>query len=417
MPPRTRRPATRARLLAATIAVATASVTAACGGSHDAAKAAASCPTTPGITNQQVKLGLIYPNTGTSASLFEPYRAGLDARLGVENAKGGVNGRQIVYDWQDDATDLETNLAAAESLVDQDHVFGIMESTSVATGSAAWLHTRQIPVVGTSIELAWSQYKNMFSYSNFVTSGPSISSWGEYVKAHGGTKVALLYSGFNQTSRLFAQKFQTSMRAAGLPIVAMLNQEPTSINYNDVARQIRDSGADALVGATDPTMFVTTAATAAPSLTVMLTSAGYDQQVLTAAGQLLKGRFSVFLDYSPFELNLPADREFLAAMASYSPQLQPQASEVALEGWVSGDLFLAGLKAAGPCVTRASYMKALRGLKNFNAGGILPRPVDMRATFGKPQTCYTFVQMNEAGNGWNVGNPHPLCGQLLSNPS
>ncbi|MGF7235705.1 MAG: ABC transporter substrate-binding protein, partial [Frankia sp.] len=59
----------------------------------------------PGVTGTQVNIGLLYPNTGNSASLFGPFRAGVDARLGVANADGGVNQRTVTYTWADDASD------------------------------------------------------------------------------------------------------------------------------------------------------------------------------------------------------------------------------------------------------------------------------------------------------------------------
>nr|MDT0666212.1 ABC transporter substrate-binding protein [Micromonospora sp. DSM 115978] len=100
----------------------------------------------PGVTAEQVKLGLLYPFTGNAATLFRPFRAGVDARLGVANEAGGVHGRDVVYSWRDDESRPAANLAAARSLVDADGVFGIVESTSVATGSAGYLNSQGVPV-------------------------------------------------------------------------------------------------------------------------------------------------------------------------------------------------------------------------------------------------------------------------------
>lgn len=395
-----------------------AATAAGCGTSSDGASAnsGAACVATPGVTPHSIKLGLIYPNTGTSAELFSDYRAGLDARLGVENAKGGVNGRTINYDWADDRTDLRTNLAAAQELVNDKQVFSLMEESSVATGSAQWLNQQGVPVIGSSIELVWSRFHNMFSYSNFVTKGPSITTWGQFLKDHGATKVAILYSGLNETSAVFRDKFVASVQSAGLAMAPPIDMEPGSADYDAVIAEMKADHVDALVGATDPTMFVTLAATAAADhvgLKVSLTSSGYDQKVLDKAGPLLQNSFSVFLAYAPFEERTPGHQEFLKAMAEYSPQLQPQASEIALEGWVAADMFITGLRSAGTCVTRANFMRAMEGMRNYTANGIVPS-VDIGANFGKQATCYTFVQVAPGGRSWRLFQPHRQCGQLVA---
>lgn len=58
-------------------------------------------------------------------------------------------------------------------------------------------------------------------------------------------------------------------------------------------------------------------------------------------------------------------------------------------------------------------MKALRGVKNYEAGGLLPGPVDLNANLGKQSTCDTFVQITPNGQGWRLLNPQLQCGSLI----
>lgn len=80
-------------------------------------------------------------------------------------------------------------------------------------------------------------------------------------------------------------------------------------------------------------------------------------------------------------------------MATYAPQLQPARSDIALDAWINTDMFLRGLQAAGPGPTRAGYIKALRAVQNFDAGGLLPRPVNLSTSFGKASTCFVVVRI------------------------
>lgn len=86
----------------------------------------------------------------------------------------------------------------------------------------------------------------------------------------------------------------------------------------------------------------------------ILSLTAYDTKIF-AVGQALQG-MGVWLGYAPFERPVPADQDFFSAMATYSPERQPAANEIALVGWVDTDLMLRGRQAAAPCPTRRSFM-------------------------------------------------------------
>ncbi len=368
----------------------------------------------PGVTKDQIKLGLLYPDTGNVASLFLPFRAGVDARLGVVNSAGGINGRKITYTWRDDESQTTANLAAARALVDTDDVFGIIESTSVASGSAAFLHDRGIPVTGTSLETAWTIYDNMFSYSNLIANNASITTWGDFVAAHGGHSAVVAQAAFSATSLSFADELTASLRSAGVRVIGNLDVTGP-IDAADVGRRIKASGADVLVGAVTAISFgqvVAAARAARAGLRIILSPTGYDQNILRTFGDALAGVY-IFVDYTPFETGTPAHQEFLRAVPYYAPQLQPPNQQAALSGWISADMFLRGLADAGYCPTRQRFITALRGVHDYNAHGLLPAPVDFATGFGQLNRCYTFLQVSSDGSRFQPVPPTPLCGSRL----
>ncbi|WP_236705383.1 ABC transporter substrate-binding protein, partial [Frankia sp. ACN1ag] len=83
----------------------------------------------PGVSKDQIKLGFIYPDTGVGSAVFAAARAGVDARLGLANAEGGVNGRRITYEWRDDEANPDTNGRVARDLVENTGVFGLIISS------------------------------------------------------------------------------------------------------------------------------------------------------------------------------------------------------------------------------------------------------------------------------------------------
>ncbi|WP_241255873.1 ABC transporter substrate-binding protein, partial [Candidatus Protofrankia californiensis] len=72
------------------------SLTAACdeggdkGGAGRSARAGA-C-TAPEVTDSEVKAGLLFSDSGPGASALRGFRSGVEARFGLANAEGGVNG-------------------------------------------------------------------------------------------------------------------------------------------------------------------------------------------------------------------------------------------------------------------------------------------------------------------------------------
>lgn len=371
------------------------------------------CPTAAGVSQRQLTFGLVYPSSGASAASLSPYRAGVDARLGVANAHGGVYGRTVGYTWADDAGQAASNLAAAQQMVAGRRVFAVQEFSLTPKGSAALFNREGIPVVGTSNDPVWNQYPNMFSSLNFVSdSAGTVSTWGDYALSQGATKAAILYSQLAGGSQLVGAKFRASLEAAHIP-TRMIEVESASLDVPAVVRQIRASGADFLTGFLDGSAFFSVAAAASqaiPGIKIM-SPFGYDPALL-ALGKELAG-MSVLVGYTPFERPVPAEKVFLDAISQYAPQLQPSANEIALTGWIDTDLLLRGLQAAGPCPTRQSFITKLRDVSNYDADGLLAAPVDMRTIRDEPTACYWFVKIGPAGDRFVTVGDQPRCGRQL----
>jgi ABC-type branched-subunit amino acid transport system substrate-binding protein len=369
--------------------------------------------TSPGVSRDQIQLGMVYPNSGNAESLFGSFRAGVDARFGVANDVGGVRGRKVTYSWQDDESTTQTNLAAATSLVNSG-VFAMLESTSVATGSAAYLHSQGIPVVGSSLEEPWTVYDNMFSYSNLLAASGSVSTYGDFIASHGGHRAVIVVSRFVPTSVAFAAELTASLKSVGIPVVATVDAT-SPINYVNLGKQIKDSGADALIGSVAGPAFgqsVLAAIGAQAGIKVALSPAGYDARMLNLFKTVIAGTYFV-VDFLPFEADQPAHREFLAAMTQYAPETQPANQQAALAGWISADIMLRGLQASGDCPTRAGLISALRAVHGYTADGLLTQPIDFRADFGKLTRCLSFVQVSADGRHFTPVDPMPQCGRLI----
>ena len=89
----------------------------------------------PGVTADSIKIGFITSKTGAAASSNQYSDLGCKARVGAENAKGGVNGRKIeVVKDRDDIVGLRNTQEITASLAD-DNAFATFEATQQLTGA------------------------------------------------------------------------------------------------------------------------------------------------------------------------------------------------------------------------------------------------------------------------------------------
>jgi ABC-type branched-subunit amino acid transport system substrate-binding protein len=406
-------------------AVVTALLAAGCGmtGSAAAKENAASCGT-PGYSGNEIKLGYIYPNTGMTASAFVATKSGFDARIAEENARGGIFGRRIVTTWRDDAATPGQNLEAAKDLVDTQQVFGLIETTVSASGSAEFLRQNSVPVAGIPAEALWadSRYRNMFAPWYVFTNGPSVSTFGDYVKAQGGTRAAVIESDGIGNATDIGGKIATSLAAAGVPKApGRFVFNPTTIDPEKLGEQLKAAHVDVVVtpfAGDQLAELIRGIKAAGASMKVILAPSGYDSALLQKFPGVLSG-LTAALNYVPFEIGGAAHKDYLRAMSQYAPELQPPDQELAFITYILTDMFLFGLEQAGPCPTRADYVNKLRASTYIS--GLLPGPVDMTKDFGQIARCYTFMRVNADGNGYDVapsaesgGDRNQWCGQRLS---
>ncbi len=224
-------------------AVAAVTMLAACssGNSSDSGSSASgSCA--PGVTDNSIKVGLLYPDTGVMASQFTGYRAGVNARFSVENAAGGVDGRKIDYAWQDDQSDPSGNLQGARELVAQ-KAFAVVQYTAVSQQSVAYLDKAGVPVIGAADQPGWAAHRNTFTVILTNQTGQSTTTIGDFIRQQGGTKAAVVVSFLSEIAKLYADGVTKSLQHAGIDAVT---QDVDGTNAADVARKLISSGADTI---------------------------------------------------------------------------------------------------------------------------------------------------------------------------
>jgi branched-chain amino acid transport system substrate-binding protein len=81
------------------------------------------------------------------------------------------------------------------------------------------------------------------------------------------------------------------------------------------------------------------------------------------------------------------------------------------EAYLTLTAFVAGLKTAGPSPTRQTFMKAMSGITNFDASGLLaPEKISFR-NYAPATGCLWVAQLK--GAKFFVVPGTPICAQLV----
>jgi branched-chain amino acid transport system substrate-binding protein len=127
------------------------------------------CKNDPGITDTDIKVGAIYPQSGPlgASGFFQQIIDGIQVRFAAANAAKETGNRKLTLVPKDDAGDNSRNLAAATDLTEQEKVFAVLAESSAGDASAEYLNSKGMPVVGWQLGLPmYGKYPNVFGFQN-----------------------------------------------------------------------------------------------------------------------------------------------------------------------------------------------------------------------------------------------------------
>jgi branched-chain amino acid transport system substrate-binding protein len=368
-----------------------------------------------------IKVGVLTDVTGALATGHD-VEDGVKARFALQNAEGGVDGKKLSYVVADTTSTFPGALSAAQTLVDHDHVFGVLAGTEAVQGAVSYLKTQNVPLVGfypTSPDFGVPSFTNMFSVNG--SGNPNylvVSTFGSFFKSQGVTSLAgVSYADAAGTGGLEATL--KSAQSVGLKVAYENNTLPIgTTDVEALALSIKASGANGIylpVLENTSIALLTQLKEDGVHLKAALLITGYGEDTLGSAPAVAAAQGDDFLTtWQPVEANTSATRQMVAALHKYAGETsEPYDSDY--EGWLMASLFIRGLQAAGTSPTPASFISGLRKVTDWNAGGLYGKPVDFRE-FGNlgvtvgPGNCFYVAKLE--GNAFRViPSANPICGK------
>ena len=367
-----------------------------------------------------INVGLLSDVTGAYAS-GRTMEEGVKARFALQNAEGGVDGKKLTYEQVDTTSTVPGTLSAAQTLVQHDHVLGILDGAFNLSGAVDFLKQQNVPVVGFSTasqDFGEAAFTNMFSVTGSSNPGFLVTTtYGNFFKSQGATRVAGVgYPDASSSNSVIAT--MKGAQAAGLNVAYQNTSLPIgSTDVGALALNIKKSGADAIyLPILEDTAFALLAQLKEDGVklkaAVLLT--GYGQATLSSTPAVAAAQGYDFMTFQQQpEANTPATQQMDAALAKYAGvNAEPYYNDI--QGWVLADLFIKGLEAAGSNPTASSFISGLRKVNDYVAGGLYAKPINF-SQFGNlgigvgPGNC-VYISKLEGKTFQVIPGANPVCG-------
>jgi ABC-type branched-subunit amino acid transport system substrate-binding protein len=362
--------------------------------------------------------------TGEGASENGTSSAGFKARIALENAEGGVNGHKLVPLIIDDQTDpslIATAVQEADS-----KAIGIVSQSPLFFLAAKYPEQAGEPVTGSYDDgPEWGErpYTNMFA-SDLGSVNPKYpvnTLLGDFLKEHGGTVLGAYGYSISPSSTRAAISTADAFKHVGGKVGVLDTTVPLGgVDFTAEALVAKQHDINAMVPAMDNDSnyaLATALKQAGVKLKATLFATGYEPAAIhSSVWSTLQGDYFLSV-FRPFDLADTGTKEMQAALEKYEHFTSSQFPNFGqYEAWAGADLMIKGLKLAGKDPTRAAVIKELRGVKAYNANGLLPDTIDYSTIFGHDSPDCAWVMKAET-HGFVPVSSRPFCGKDIPGTS
>ena len=118
--------------------------------------------------------------------------------------------------------------------------------------------------------------------------------------------------------------------------------------------------------------------------------------------------------FHPFYEPNAGTEQMQAALEKYAGWTKSQFPTASQDtAWLGPELMIKGLEGAGSNPTRASLMKSLYNITNWNGNGLLPFTINYATSFGKPASVNCVWLTKAEKDGYVPIGTAPVCGTYI----
>jgi ABC-type branched-subunit amino acid transport system substrate-binding protein len=320
----------------------------------------------------------ISPLTGPIAPNGQGLLIGARAYFDQVNANGGVNGSKIVLTAADDTYKPDESVRLARAAAADPNVLALINfvgaANTEAVAKSGVLEAAKIPIIGARAGVQSLRVPvNPYVFHTYASYWDEVDNIIQTFGSMGVKRFAVFYQddAFG-LDPLEGVKDSLKKRGFELAVAAP---------YQRGEKGIPEAGAKIMAANAQAVIFASTAAATAqflkqfkdklPGVQMAGISAIDSATLVRLAGAPIARGFVIAQNApNPTRNSVPMIREHLATLSKYAPAgTKPNFYTVG--GFITAKVIVEAIKRAGPAPTRAKFLTALEGLKDFDVGGNL----------------------------------------------
>jgi branched-chain amino acid transport system substrate-binding protein len=339
-----------------------------------------------GVFTDRVDIGVIYDQTGATASTQTVFFAGIESYVNRINEEGGVNGRQINLLQEDEKYDVPTALAAYNKLVNQTPTLAIMglNNSSFQGAVIEDVASDEIPIVGaeSTTKAALNPFNPWFFALQCTYTDQADVAVAYLINKTGienPTAVALY--GDVASGQEWSGLIEERIDAAGGEFLGGISITYGSTEADAQAQQIASLDPDMIflhggvsIGVPALTSLEKFGVTDTPIAGIF----ALESATVAEASEAVGANFSAINCYSAAnQPDVPGAEQMIADAEANGVDPEVFNATDFANGYVSAMVLVEGIRLAGNELTRESLAAALETMEDFDTGGLSPN-----VTFG-----------------------------------
>ncbi|PNR96952.1 hypothetical protein X929_03610 [Petrotoga olearia DSM 13574] len=323
-----------------------------------------------GVTDDKILVGTFQAMSGPVAPIGRPMAQGMQAYFNYINDNGGIYGRKIELIVADDQFNPARTVVEVRRMVEQDGVFSIVGGLGTPGILAVqnYLNNGGVPFVyqgGGSIEFSLPPRKYIFPVQpNYIVEGNIAMN---YLVEKGHERIAIVYRNA-EDGQEFSESAVGTLKALGMEPVANIAVDPFKSDFTSEVTRLLSARPDAvavMLFLPQSVGFVRQAKQfGMTNQRYLLTYSNADEsylQLAQEAGDGVEVMAWVAVNFTnPEEPAIKIWQEYYEGI--------PNAYAIA--GMIAAEVFVEGVKRAGPDLTREKLVSALETLDNWKGNYI-----------------------------------------------
>lgn len=356
----------------------------------------------PGVTANTITLGQITTTTGPIPGLFQGANDGLDAWVAWVNANGGIDGRQLKVQSVDDAFNCTTYTNAMQQFATS--AFAVIGNLTLEDTCGKKVLTANPNLIDIQ---ALALDPTLYSIPNVTTGSPQppggITTGLLYMKQKYPDAVTHAAELVGQAAAANGKEEKLTAESVGFKYIYTRDVPDLTTNFTSDILRMKAAGVKFVdmsdLAVTSDANFLQQAAQQNFHPDVLYGASSYDAQLFKLLGDASLANNVVWAAV-PDSLYLGQDRATVPAVNTFLTWLhnaKPSASPnlFAVEAWAAGQLLVKAMQNAGPDITPASVLQAIKGVNNYNADGLIGQ-----TNPGQKQGTHCVVMANVQNGKW-----------------